>query len=130
LLLESPLIIGNGKSEFVDIEILKDKNDMPFIPGTSVIGVLRHYFTDNFPEKRGESFNYFWDSLKKSKSDNKQNTIQSAFICHDLYSTDAKIYVRDGVRINSAKQIAEDKGKYDFEIIDKGASFDLFWKLL
>ncbi|MCX9011183.1 MAG: RAMP superfamily CRISPR-associated protein [Candidatus Methanoperedens sp.] len=128
LRLESPLIIGGGKNEFVDIEVLKDRNGTPFIPATSVIGVLRHYFNDNFPEKKGDQFDYFWGISEKIDPD-KLKSIQSTFICHDLNSSETKISVRDGVRIDPGKQIAEDEGKYDFEIIEKGAEFDLFWEV-
>jgi CRISPR/Cas system CSM-associated protein Csm3 (group 7 of RAMP superfamily) len=128
LRLESPLIIGGGKNEFVDIEVLKDRNGKPFIPATSVTGVLRHYFNDNFPEKKGDQFDYFWGISEKINPD-KQKSIQSTFICQDLNSSEAKISVRDGVRINPENQIAEDEGKYDFEIIETGAEFDLFWEV-
>ncbi|MCG2738053.1 MAG: RAMP superfamily CRISPR-associated protein [Thermoplasmatales archaeon] len=126
--LESPLIIGSGRDEFVDIEVLKDETGVPFIPATSVIGVLRHYFEDNFPENKGDDFNYFWGISEKRNADT-QKSIQSAFICHDLYAHEAKIRVRDGVRIDPSKQIAADEAKYDFEIIEKGAIFNLLWEV-
>lgn len=63
--LESPLIIGSGRGELVDIEVLKDETGIPFIPATSIIGVLRHYFEDNFPENKVDDFNYFWGVSQK-----------------------------------------------------------------
>jgi len=123
--LESPLIIGSGINEFIDIEVLKDGKDMPYIPATSLVGVLKHYFEINISEKIGDDSSYFWGMSEKINSD-AQKSIQSAFICYDLYSTGAKIKIRDGVCINPENQTAKDEGKYDFEIVDKGAVFDVF----
>lgn len=40
---ESPLVISSGhKNELTDSAILKDINGLPYIPGTSIAGVLRH----------------------------------------------------------------------------------------
>lgn len=128
LYLESPLIIGSGINEFIDIEVLKDENGMPFIPATSLIGVLKDYFKNNISENIGDDSDYFWGMSEKINSVT-QKSIQSSFICHDLYSTEGKINIRDGVCINPINQTAKDKGKYDFEIVDKGAVFDLFWEV-
>jgi CRISPR/Cas system CSM-associated protein Csm3 (group 7 of RAMP superfamily) len=125
LTLESPLIIGSGIKEFIDIEVLKDKNGKPYIPATSLIGVLKHYFENNMSENIGDDSDYFWGMSEKIDS-NTQKSIQSSFICHDLYSAGAKIRIRDGVCIDPENQTAKDKGKYDFEIVDKGAVFDVF----
>ncbi len=126
--LESPLIIGSGINEFIDIEVLKDENGEPFIPATSLIGVLKHYFENDISEKIGDDSDYFWGMSEKMNSDT-QKSIQSSFICHDLCSSGAKIKIRDGVCINPENQTAKDEGKYDFEIVDKGAVFDLFWEV-
>ena len=49
LVLASPLLIGDGEGETSenkkDIHVLKNQNDIPFIPGTSLCGVLREYMT-------------------------------------------------------------------------------------
>lgn len=126
--LESPLIIGGGINELIDIEVLKDDNGTPYIPATSLIGVLKYYFKNNISEKLGVDYDYFWGMSEKLNSD-AQKSIQSAFICHDLHSTGAKIKIRDSVCINPENQTANDEGKYDFEIVDKGAVFDLFWEV-
>ncbi|MEK7274872.1 MAG: RAMP superfamily CRISPR-associated protein, partial [Candidatus Desantisbacteria bacterium] len=118
---QKPLIIGSGNNDLADIEVLRDEAGKPFIPATSFVGVLRHCI-------EGESFNtdphqskYFWGS----KTD---NGAQSALCCHDLsLRTDSKaeIRIRDGVAIDSKTGIAKDKHKYDYEVIEPGASFDM-----
>ena len=37
----SPLRISTGDAEETDSDILKDKRGLPFVPGSSVAGVLR-----------------------------------------------------------------------------------------
>ena len=132
--LESPLIIGSGQDEFADVEVMKDKNGKPFIPATSLTGVLRHYFERNISDKNNPDFERFWGTSKKTSKaeEEKDDGFQSSFTCRDLYTDNAKnakIKIRDGVKIDSRTQTAQDKAKYDFEIIEKGAKFDLFWEV-
>ncbi|MGB9929009.1 MAG: RAMP superfamily CRISPR-associated protein [Methanosarcina sp.] len=133
--LESPLIIGSGQNEFADVEVMKDKNGKPFIPATSLTGVLRHYFEGNISDKNNSDFERFWGTSKKTSKaeEEKDEGFQSSFTCRDLYTDDytddAKIRIRDGVKIDPRTQTALDKAKYDFEIIEKGAKFDLFWEV-
>jgi len=128
LRLESPLIIGSGQSDLADIEILKDDSGKPYIPSTSLCGVLRHYFEENFSDIiNGQQSNYFWG---KHIPDNN-NEIESAFICHDLFTESSKINirVRDGIKIDAKNGCAEDKGKYDYEVVEPGIHFNLFWEV-
>jgi len=125
--LKSPMIIGSGQDEFADIEVIKDREGNPFIPATSLTGVIRHYFNENYPERSKEIDQFLGYSRKRNNK--KHESIQSAFICHDLYAQTAHIRMRDGVRIDPSSQIAEDMGKFDFEIIENGAVFDIFWEV-
>ena len=123
LLLKTPLLIGSGdKSDYVDIVTLKDPDGIPYIPATSLTGVLRHYFTENVasPEAK-EDYRLFWGcSLSNTDS------VQSALFIRDLTTQDEpKIIVRDGVRINSLG-IVDEGMKYDFEVIEPGIGFDLY----
>lgn len=132
LRLDSPLIIGNGQSNLADIEILKDDSEKPYIPSTSLCGVLRHYFKDNFSDSTYEQqSNYFWGIHTPEKNGNLVNEIESALICHDLYTDNSKINirVRDGVRIDTKNGCAKDEGKYDYEVVEPGIHFNLFWEI-
>ncbi len=125
--LKSPMIIGSGQDEFADIEVIKDSEGNPFIPATSLTGIIRHYLYENHLKRSKEIDQFFGYSIKKNNE--KHESIQSAFICHDLYAQKADLRIRDGVKIDPSSQIAEDMGKYDFEIIEMGAVFDLFWEV-
>lgn len=43
----TPLAVGSGESSFVtDAQVATDCNDMPYIPGTALAGVVRHALSD------------------------------------------------------------------------------------
>ncbi len=125
LVLLTPLVVGSGeKGMETDILIVKDENGYPYIPATSFVGVLRHWFEEKvgFGDKKNSE--YFWGS--------KSSGVQSAFIVDDLYITkeDAdkkypKILARDGVKINPLRGTAEDKGKFSYELATPGTTFSL-----
>lgn len=114
--LVSPAIIGNGEKNNTDNDILTDKNNMPFIPASSFIGVLRNVISDLDPVMAETFFGY----------SNKKMSSQSKIVSSDLLMfKKSKISIRDGIKINNQKGIVEEKGKFDYEIIEKGAEFSL-----
>ena len=123
----SPLIIGSGQDEFADIEVIKDSDGNPFIPATSLVGVLKHYFYEN-SSVIPDNADLFWGFSRKNEQ-KKQESVQSAFICHDLFPIKANIKIRDGVKIDPKWQVAQDTGKYDYEVIENGAKFKLYWEV-
>ncbi|WP_353684545.1 RAMP superfamily CRISPR-associated protein [Thermodesulfovibrio sp. 3907-1M] len=116
----SPAIIGSGMEENSDLDVMKDSAGRPFIPATSFIGVLRHK-TENVGIDSSK-IEYFWGT----KRSDEENSTQSSIACSDLLPIgNVSVSFRDGVRINNKKGIAEDKAKFDYEIIDKGSTFSL-----
>lgn len=107
----SPLLIGN-EGEWTDIEVLKDWEGQPYIPGTSIIGVLRHLL-----EEQGRSR----EAVLVFGGQGRQSAVQVT----DAYpvSNDYVIAKRDSVRIDEKKGIARDKCKFDYEIIEPGSIF-------
>ena len=111
--LESPLLIGGGEGNaFIDINILKDSNGNPLIPGTSLAGVLLSMC--------GEKYKIFFGKMSKEKKKSSQDT-QSMLSIDDISLKDCKITVRDGVKINRNTGVAEDKSKFDYEAVERGA---------
>lgn len=113
----SPALIGNGNDEHSDCDVILDGDGKPFIPATSLIGVLRHQIKPD---------DDFWGFAKNDKG------LQSSIICSDLYcKNDAKTVVRDGIKIDRKTGIVEfdekkkTGKKYDYEVIEKGAEFGL-----
>ena len=112
LVLKSPLLIGDGAGEtsdnFRDVHVLKNRQGKPFIPGTSLCGVLRAWFENIFPDKTTEIFG-------------DQDEMQSSIQLDDIALEDCEIISRDGVRIDGLTGAGIDGGKYDFEAIERGA---------
>jgi Uncharacterized protein predicted to be involved in DNA repair (RAMP superfamily) len=120
----SPFVIGTGKGDIIDIEIIKDENGNPYIPATSFVGALRHFIERNYKEWDKNAWEYFWGS----ETNNDQGT-QSHFIVSDLRLRNDEdtnlIAVRDGVAIDEKKGIAKNQAKYDYEIVNKDLEFEL-----
>ncbi|MDW7973031.1 MAG: RAMP superfamily CRISPR-associated protein [Thermodesulfovibrio sp.] len=117
----SPAIVGSGKSDTADLEVIKDSNGVPYIPATSFAGVLRHKIKNfNIPRKTLEKI---WGlSVALSHQDLRQSSI----IISDLLPKGTpSLSIRDGVKIDRKRGIAEDKAKFDYEVVDAGALFDL-----
>jgi CRISPR/Cas system CSM-associated protein Csm3 (group 7 of RAMP superfamily) len=116
-----PAIIGSGKDENSDVDLLKDSQGNAYIPATSFAGVLRHSI------KLGSNKNqieYFWGSQREES--NHEKIRQSSIIIDDLLPVnEPNIEIRDGVKIDNKRGIAKDKGKFDYEIIGSGSKFKL-----
>ena len=112
--LQSPLLIGDGAGEtsdnFKDIHVLKNQDGVPFIPGTSLCGVLREEFKN--------------DSVLDKLFGDKDN-FQSAIQIEDILLEGSKIIYRDGVKIDGLTGTGIVGGKYDYEAVERGASGDL-----
>ena len=119
----SPFVIGTGKGDIIDIEIIKDENGNPYIPATSFVGALRHFIKRNYKEGDKNAWEYFWGS---ETNDNKGT--QSHFIVSDLRLRNDEdtnlIAVRDGVAIDEKTGIAKNQAKYDYEIVNKDLEFE------
>jgi CRISPR/Cas system CSM-associated protein Csm3 (group 7 of RAMP superfamily) len=113
----SPIHVGSGGESRSDSDILLDPDGNPFIPATSFVGILRHAFERDFPERFER---YFWGYTEG------QDGQQSALCCSDLtYVSEetAEIVIRDGVRIDNATGLAKNQGKFDFELVERGSRF-------
>lgn len=112
LKLKLPLLIGDGAGETSDnsrdIHVLQNQDGTPFIPGTSICGVLRDYVASTNPAMVDKIFG-------------NANKMQSSIQFDDILLSGGKIVARDGVRIDGLTGTGEDGGKYDYEVVDRGA---------
>ncbi len=120
LQLESPLLIGSGieeenRTNEADIHVLKDKNEKPFIPGTSLAGVLRDWMTRKDPDAADHLFGFV------TRNENSMNDVQSAVSISDVYLDNAEIIIRDGVSIDAFTGTGIKGAKYDYEAVERGA---------
>ena len=117
--LTSPLIIRAGVSndilnDTVDDIVVTYHDGQPFIPGTSLAGVLRQALQGLVPDAELVLFGSIDDK-----------GTQSALQINDIPLEDTNIVVRDGIRIDDVRGVTVDGAKYDFEVIESGATGQL-----
>lgn len=111
LVVQSPLCIGSGQDDGItDSLVLKDKQGKAFIPGTSLAGVLRDIVCSHDSNLA--------DLLFGNLSDNRQSMIN----IDDVLLENSVYTVRDGVRIDGITNTAEDTGKFDYEVVERGSA--------
>lgn len=131
---ETPLVIGSGrKTMLTDAAILKDINGFPYIPGTSIAGILSHALDE---KTKGSFF-----GVKSSSKNNDSKG--SDIIFSEGKIIDLKGNVIDGISNSSDtdfskkfkrlpkrnhvcltdKGVAKKAGKFDEEVIYKGCRF-------
>ena len=141
---ETPLAVGSGKKSILtDAAINRDANGLPFIPGTTLAGLIRHAIDE-------ELANRLMGFIKKEKDKNGEYEVEGS----RLIVTEAKLLNRNGKAIDGLlnletacddedraflkdfkhapirqhakinhRGVTEDKGKFDEEVVPKGARF-------
>lgn len=135
----TPMAIGSGeKGLTVDRLIARDANGLPYIPGTSLAGVIRHEVQDSNEYKK-EELDKFFGFEDKDEGQGSRIIFSNAYLIaedgntvlegiHNInfeegfYSYFNKLPERDHVRI-SDKGVAEEHGKFDEELVHKGIRF-------
>ena len=135
--LKTPLAIGSGNKNIkTDSVVAKDVNGLPYIPGTTLAGLIRHALHEGkvqrqmgWQEKEGdEGSRLIITEAKLLSADgtpidglsSRQDTITR--LCRELP-------IRQHVRINS-QGTAVEGGKFDEEIVPKGTRFCFECELL
>ena len=120
LVLDAPLLIGSGGGaegeDDKDIHVLRNKEGMPYIPGTSLAGVLRAFVEADDPEAGALIF-----GTPQARYSNAALELQSAISIYDVKLSNARTIVRDGVSIDGVTGVAVEHHKFDYEAIDSGA---------
>ncbi len=121
----TPILIGAGEGEYIDIEVVKGyEGNRPYIPGTSLAGVLRALWPkEELLQNQNELLRFFWGGVQDSEA-------QSHIVVHDLIPNgNAVLTVRDGIRIDPEKGQVAPGAKYDYEVLDAGAEFNLIFEI-
>lgn len=109
----SPISVQSGLSDMTDNDILLDKNGYPFIPGSTIAGVCRHYIEELGSIKADKYFGSDKDETK------------SRIVFYDANCLNCNgITIRDGVALND-KKVAIPGAKFDYEILEEGSTFEL-----
>ena len=115
--LDAPLRIGSGESgnTEVDTYVLKNRDQVPIIPGSSLAGVLRAACKD------WDIASLIFGSDHEETTRNRGEIRQSAIDVQDIILEDFDIAIRDGVAINTQTGTATDGSKHNYEAVDSGA---------
>ena len=131
LRLDTPLLIGEGASgeerDDRDIHVLRGKDGVPFIPGTSLAGALRTFVEEDDADAAQLLFGA---SVDRPVSTTKTGEYQSAISLYDVLLKNAKCGIRDGVSIDEDTGRAIDGHKYDYEIVEEGAAGVFYAEIL
>lgn len=110
----SPLRIGNGENEETDSDLMLDSRGLPFIPGTSLAGVLRDRAVKLFDEETVKRvFGYI------DKNDGSEKVSSSLIVNDACLKDEAEVYIstRDGVGLDEWG-MAKNGAKYDFQVVE------------
>jgi CRISPR/Cas system CSM-associated protein Csm3 (group 7 of RAMP superfamily) len=125
LVLDTPAHLGNGDTDGpLDMPLLLDPlESKALLTGTSIAGALRSYVQGYSEEMKGIVSDLFGDVKQKE-------SIQSHLIVDDALGQEPKVELRDGVAIKPLTRTAEDKKKFDMELLISGTEFELSFELL
>ncbi len=121
--LQSPVMLSSGEDELTDSDFIRDWDGNFFLPGTSIAGTIRHFFEDNlFGDEEKKIVECFF-GMKAADSKQSLINVYDAFLSKN--STSVNPTIRDGVKLDNLYKTAEDKSKYDYEVIEPGNRFVL-----
>ena len=122
----SPLAVGSGLNEETDKDLVRDGNNVPYLPATAIAGVARTLFD---PIKCRKYFGEVMDSTRaKEAQKNKKKTSASsrilfydATICKDDFDK-YRVSRRDSVALDEWKT-AKEGAKFDMEVLEPDIKF-------
>lgn len=113
----SPVSISGGNSDETDHDVIKTEDNRPFITGASVAGAVLNYL-ENIGIEKNLLTEFFG-------STNGTDCSMSRIFISDILFDNAKISVRDGVRLDKNKTTVKN-AKYDYQIVEPGAEGYLY----
>ena len=132
LVLETPAHFGSGDAEgLTDTPLLRDPLDgkTPLLTGASIAGALRNYVREyehgyNAGDTRGDQAERLFGRVEGEIS------VQSWLLVDDALGKTSGTELRDGVAIDPKTRTAEEKKKFDVELLQAGTAFPLSFELL
>lgn len=121
----TPTHLGNGDDDdILDMPLMIDEiSNKPLLTGTSIAGAMRGYLSGILGANAKEVRNLFGSVSNKTSFES--NLVVEDSICDGTVETE----LRDGVAINPDTKTALDKAKYDIELLEAGAKFELSFEL-
>lgn len=131
---DSPIVIGSGQSDITtDALVVRDVNGLPYIPGTTLAGVIRSHMDveknsvlwgyQDKKDGRGSEIIFTEAKILNSKGDVVDGIVDMAYIANDpLLANYIELPIRQHVSINESG-VATKAGKFDEQIVYKGTKF-------
>ncbi len=129
----TPIAVGSGEKDIMtDARVIKDVNGLPYIPATSVAGVLRHAMGESDEDNKSEMWGY---QMKKEGAGSRIIFTNANIVDADGTVVDGlmekkssflqqfdTLPIRQHARIGH-KGTTEKGGKFDEEVVYKGTRF-------
>ena len=129
---ETPIAVGSGKKDIeTDSLVALDVNGLPYLPGTTIAGVLRSMFDTidkqlwGYQEKKdghGSEIIFSEGRILNSKGEIIDGLQSNAVFNDDILKHYTYLPIHQHVRISS-KGVAEDAGKFDEQVVYAGTRF-------
>lgn len=125
--LASPLLIGCGNNNYTDNDILRDSNNVPYIPASSLAGIVFDLLKNDKDVNKylGERPDYD-EEYKNGKKLTKLT--KSKVLIYDANLDEGQEYhtnYRDCVALDEYK-VAKPGSKFDMEILEAGVKFTTY----
>ena len=134
--LDAPLLIGSGEEEHTDADVVVNEQGQPYIPGSALAGAMRRYMCgiddDEIPVGMGKKMtpaDWLFGAPKNGEAGEVDDRQSRIFVYDAQLLDDAKIQIRDGVKLDENKT-AVAMGKYEMEIVERGASLVLRFEII
>lgn len=114
---KSPLRVGSGDNEITDSDLMIDGRGCPFIPGSSIAGVLRDLAARTIPELSEKDRNSLFGYVSGKELSDSHVVISDAVGPEKASASDYSIDVRDGIRLDEWG-ITVPGNKYDFQVTE------------
>ena len=123
--LNSVAHFGGDETGIADMCLLRDAEGKPFIPAASIAGAARSFLARQSKpwtkyQKGDES-----KILKQLFGGAGEKDTMSALIVADAACKNSQTSIRDGVRVDTQSGSAAEGAKFDVEVVERGAEFEL-----
>lgn len=118
LIFETSLHIGSGEEDaWIDSPLVKTKEGIPFIPGTTIAGIFRQLAEENFKDNEKAVYELF-GPIKKEEEEGGFNKASRLIFCDAFCDTYHSGY-RNGVAINRNSLTSRKRALFSLETVDK-----------
>lgn len=114
-------MLGSGENDITDKDLIRDSSGYPYIPASSISGVLR----DEALRQSIPHVKEYMGDVRTATKDKKGSQTESRIVFYDaklMKTDDAVVSVRDSVALDKYKTAIKG-AKFDMEILEPGSLF-------